>query len=77
MPPTLSNVDSVIVCSSQEDHLCLSLPSESQVAIMFLLLHLQNADANTILFREWQNTIIQDSMNVINLADYFYCWGES
>jgi len=45
--------------------------------MMFLLLHLQNADANASLYKEWQDTMIEDSASVINLADYFYCWGRN
>lgn len=51
--------------------------SWGQVAIMFLLLHLQNADANARLCKDWQDTMIEDSVSVINLVDYFYCWGEN
>lgn len=32
--------------------------------IMFLLLHLQNADADAILCKEWQNTMREDSVSV-------------
>lgn len=44
---------------------------------MFLLIHLQNADANASLCEEWQDTMIEDSVSVINLVDYFYCWSEN
>lgn len=42
-----------------------------------LLLHLQNADVNASLCKEWQDTTIEDGVSVINLVDYFYCWGEN
>lgn len=32
--------------------------------IMFLLLHLQNADADAILCKEWQNTMREDNVSV-------------
>lgn len=38
--------------------------SWGQVGIMFLLLHLQNADADAILCKEWQNTRREDSVSV-------------
>lgn len=38
--------------------------SWGQVPIMFLLLHLQNVDADAILCKEWQNDRREDSVSV-------------
>ena len=38
--------------------------SWGQVAIMFLLLHLQNEDADAVLCKEWQNARREDSESV-------------